>query len=104
VSEYESAHSLPPLYGYSGGITIEEPELDEPMEFTGKPIIHTHLLSATELDILATKAHLVVRMIQDRVGQELFLQVLIVTDAYIQYKLKKVLLIILLVFFVEGCI
>ena len=79
VSEYESTHTLPPLYGYSGGITIEEPELDEPMEFTGKPIIHTHLLSATELDILTTKAHLVVRMIQDRVGQELFLQVLVQT-------------------------
>lgn len=75
VSEYESAHSLPSLYGYPGGITVEEPELDEPMDFTGKPIIHEYLMTSTELEILATKAHLVVRMIQDRVGQELFLQV-----------------------------
>lgn len=74
VSEYESAHSLPSLYGYPGGITIEEPELDEPMDFTGKPIIHEYLMTSSELEILATKAHLVVRMIQDRVGQELFLQ------------------------------
>ena len=45
------------------------------MDFTGKPIIHEYLMTSTELEILATKAHLVVRMIQDRVGQELFLQV-----------------------------
>ena len=76
VSEYESAHSLPSLYGYPGGITIEEPELDEPMDFTGKPIIHEYLMTCSELEVLATKAHLVVRMIQDRVGQELFLQVI----------------------------
>ena len=66
---------MPSLYGYPGGITVEEPELDEPMDFTGKSIIHVHLLTSSELEILATKAHLVVRMIQDRVGQELFLQV-----------------------------
>ena len=38
--------------------------------------IHPHLIGERELRILLTKAHLVIRMIQLKIGQDLLLQVL----------------------------
>lgn len=60
--------SAPSVPGSSSGQTPESPA-------AGSPHMHPHLTSGKNLEIIWSKSHLVIRMIEMRIGQEPLLQV-----------------------------
>lgn len=70
---------LPPLYPF----TLAAIPLDSKMEVKTDPVIppqiailqqHPHLISYKQYEMLKTKSHLVMRMMELRIGQDLLLQ------------------------------
>ena len=79
MCEYECGHSLPPLSAAaasgSGGELCMRPMLCVELCSTASGELHVLLLSEPERNCLQSKAQLVLRMIQLKIGQDLLLQV-----------------------------
>lgn len=58
-----------------GGVVLDSSGSEQPGVNFHFPVNHLHTLSPTFLEIVRKKAHLVIRMLENRLGKELLLQV-----------------------------
>jgi transcription initiation factor TFIID subunit 2 len=74
VCEYESEHTLPPLCGTLAALQVT-PSSGPGASSSPRTSTHPHLVGERELAVLVSKAHLVVRSIQLKIGHDLLMQV-----------------------------
>eukprot|EP00731_Ephydatia_muelleri_P018686 Em0011g726a len=76
VHQFELDHTLPPLCTPSA---LNTPSTSASATPTGIPssrsVLHPHLLSEMDVKTLSSKAHLIIRMLQLRIGHDLLVQV-----------------------------